>query len=182
MYSEEYYDSIQRCTEFHKTNKTWSGKATFQYADQIKQLVNKHNAKSLIDYGCGKAKHYDEESHIKIEGQTFDKWLGIESVFKYDPCVEGLDILPTEGLKFDAVIAIQSLTAVPDNDIERVADYLMSITKKFCFIGNSCPQTITKSNKIVADQQYFQEERTIEWWQDKFKNWQGSELVLFFLD
>ncbi len=181
MYSDEYYDSVKRCADFHKNNKTWSGKATFQYANEIKDLVVKHNAKTLLDYGCGKAKHYDPESHIKIEDQTFDKWLGIDSVFKYDPCVENLDILPPEGSKFDAVIAIQSLTAVPDKDIDKVIEYLMSITGKFCFIGNSNPELGTKSNKVVANQDFFTEDRTPEWWQEKFKHWQGSEIILHFL-
>ncbi len=181
MYSEHYYDSVKRCADFHKTNKTWSGKATFQYADPIKDLVKKYNAKTLLDYGCGKAKHYDPESHIKIENRTFDRWLGIESVYKYDPCVDGLDILPAPGMKFDAVIAIQSLTAVPDKDIDTVITYLMSVTSKFCFIGNSRPEQITKSNKIVVNQPFFTEDRTPAWWQDKFKHWQGSEIVLHFL-
>ncbi len=182
MYSEEYYDSVKRCADFHKSNKTWSGKATFQYADEIKKLVVKYNARSLLDYGCGKAKHYDPSSHIKIEDKTFDQWLGIESVYKYDPCVENLDILPPAGSKFDAVIAIQSLTAVPDKDIEQVAEYLMSVTSKFCFVGNSNPNTETKSNKIIANQEFFLDDRNPDWWRDKFKKWQGSELVLYFLD
>lgn len=181
MYSNDYYDSVKRCADFHKQNKTWSGKATFQYAQEIKNLVQKHKVKTLLDYGCGKAKHYDPESHIKIENQTFDKWLGIESVYKYDPCVENIDILPVQGTQFDAVIAIQSLTAVPDKDIDEVIKYLMSVTTKFCFIGNSNPNTVTKSNKIIADQNFFLEDRTPEWWKDKFKNWKGSEIILHFL-
>jgi hypothetical protein len=181
MYSNEYYDSVQRCTDFHKTNKTWSGKATFLYADLIKQLIQKHNARTLLNYGCGKGQHYNPESHIKIQDQTFDRWLGIDSVFLYDPCVENLDILPPAGSKFDAVIAIQCLTAVPDKDFDLVVNYLMSVTSKFCFVGNSKLTNAVKSKKLVADQNYFQETRNLDWWQEKFKNWQGSELVLHFL-
>jgi hypothetical protein len=25
MFSEEYYDSVAQCADFHKKNKTWSG-------------------------------------------------------------------------------------------------------------------------------------------------------------
>ncbi len=182
MYSDQYYDSVKRCADFHKTNKTWAGKATFQYADPIKDLVKKYDARTLLDYGCGKAKHYDAESHVKIDNQTFDRWLGIDSVYKYDPCVEGLDILPPSGKKFDAVIAIQSLTAVPDKDIDIVVSYLMSVTEKFCFIGNSNPLKVTKPNKIIADQSFFLEDRTPDWWRDKFKDWKGSEIILHFLE
>lgn len=181
MFSKEYYDSVAKCADFHKRNKTWSGKATFQYADEIKKLVAKHSATSLLDYGCGKGRHYDPESHIKIEGKTFDNWLGINSFYLYDPCVEGLDILPSPGSKFDAVIAIQCLTAVPDKDFDTVVNYLMSVTNKFCFVGNSNLASAVKSKKSVADPEFFKEDRNIDWWQDKFKNWNNSELILYFL-
>ncbi len=181
MFSKEYYDSVAKCADFHKTNKTWSGKATFQYADEIKKLVNKHSANTLLDYGCGKGLHYDPASHIKLEEKTFDDWLGIDSVYLYDPCVEGLDVLPEPGSKFDAVIAIQCLTAVPDKDFDTVVEYLMSVTSKFCFIGNSNLDASVKSKKTVADPAFFKETRDYAWWQNKFKNWKNSELVLHFL-
>jgi hypothetical protein len=181
MFSKEYYDSVAKCADFHKKNKTWSGKATFQYADEIKKLVIKHTATNLLDYGCGKGLHYDPASHVKMEGKTFDNWLGINSFYLYDPCVEGLDVLPAAGSKFDAVIAIQCLTAVPDKDFDAVVNYLMSVTNKFCFVGNSNLAAPVKSKKSVADPEFFTETRDNEWWQNKFKNWQNSELVLYFL-
>lgn len=179
MFSKHYYDSVAKCADIHKTRKVWSGKATFQYADEIKKLIDKHSAATLLDYGCGKGLHYDPSSIIKIQGKTFDDWLGINSFYLYDPCVEGLNLLPPTGAKFDAVIAIQCLTAVPDADFDIVVNYLMSITNKFCFIGNSSLKTIPK--KVVVDQQFFPERRDYKWWKQKFSNWKDSELVLHFL-
>lgn len=181
MFSEEYYDSVAQCADFHKKNKTWSGKATFQYAEEIKKLVIKHSAISLLDYGCGKGLHYEPSSHIKIDGKTFNDWLGIDSIYLYDPCVEGLDKLPPPNSKFDAVIAIQCLTAVPDKDFDTVVEYLMSVTSKFCFIGNSNLNSSVKSKKLITNQQFFKETRDHAWWQNKFKNWKNSDLVLYFL-
>ena len=181
MFSKEYYDSVAKSADFHKKNKTWSGKATFQYANEIKKLVIKHSATNLLDYGCGKALHYNSASHIKIEEKTFDNWLGINSFYLYDPCVEGLDILPPPDSKFDAVIAIQCLNAVPDKDFDTVVNYLMSVTNKFCFVGNSKLDNFVKPKKAAANQEFFKENRNFDWWQSKFKNWTNSELVLHFL-
>ena len=88
-----YYDkSVELGTEFQKNNsKNWAGYDTVKYQKQIKDLVVKYNAKTILDYGCGKGLQYTELlpyalSDEEPELTTFDKWLGV-TFYKYDPCI-----------------------------------------------------------------------------------------------
>ena len=107
---------------FHNTHPLkWIGDSSLAYKDYIKELVVKHGAKTMLDYGCGKGWQYEQGSTINFGTNespiTLDKFLGIESVYKYDPGVEQFNKLPDADAKFDCIILCQSLTFVTDNDI-----------------------------------------------------------------
>lgn len=186
-FSVDYQTSVETHRQFHQNYpKRWAGDSTFEYKDQIKDLVSKHQARSLLDYGCGKAQHYVPGSIFNFgtesNPQTFNQYLGIDNVYKYDPCVDEYSTLPSDDQKFDAVILIQCISLVPDNDVQHVKNWLMQRTNKFCFIGNQDPARPAKSCKtdLTDSKEYFKIKRTKEWYQEQFANWAGSELVLFF--
>ena len=65
--SKEYLDLINIYKELHKhgvnkekSENTFDGKSLKDYIIAIKQLIDKYNCKSIIDFGCGKAKLYNE--------------------------------------------------------------------------------------------------------------------------
>jgi hypothetical protein len=182
MYSEYYHKMVNHSKEYHLKKDVYSGIATINYSHDIKNLVDKHNAKTLLDYGCGKGHHYDQDKGAWFNDTTFDKWLNIESVYLFDPAVPNLSVFPKDGQQFDAVIAIQSLAGIPDQDFPIVVDQLMKMTKKFCFIGTKLKKG--KSSKSVeGSEQYFKEDRVDpQWWKHQFQNWTGSEIVLKFID
>lgn len=187
MYSSGYYKVVEKVKLFHQQNKTYSGGGTLAYAEDIKQLAEKYNPISLLDYGCGKGLQYDENSIITFgpDRVSFDKYIGVKSVYKFDPGVEAFSMPPDITTKFDAIIAIQSLTGVPDADFPRVVNELMAMTTQFCFIGNNL--TVKKSKPKKAQigpdvSEFFVADRLDpEWWKEQFKGWQGSELVLKFI-
>lgn len=186
-FSADYQKSVNEHRRFHeKYPKKWDGDSTIGYKDQIKELVDKHQAKSLLDYGCGKARHYVLGSTVnfgtEMNPMTFDQFLGIDEVYKFDPCVEEYSTLPPDNKKFDAIILIQCLSLVPDADVSKVKDWLQQHTTKFCFIGNQDPRRPSKPCKtaLTNGKEYFKIKRTKEWYQEQFSNWTGSELVLFF--
>ena len=185
MFSDAYNLTVEKIKQFHKENKVWNGDATPDYADAIKFYVEKHNATSLLDYGCGKALHYDKNSHIKFgkdKNQTFDELLNIDNIFKYDPGVDQFSALPPLESKFDAVIAIQSIPAVPDQDFPIVVEQLMKLTNKFCFIGShQLSKPVKQKKRDLLDPEYFRIIRTQTWYEDQFKNWTGSELILHWI-
>lgn len=184
MYSPGYYQVVEKVKIFHRQNKTYSGGGTLAYADEIKKLAEIYNPKSLLDYGCGKGLQYEENSIITFGEQkvTFDKFIGVESVYKFDPGVDEFETPPNPTSKFDAVIAIQSLTGIPDVDFPIVVKELMAMTNKFCFIGNKISPGKTKKATTGPDTTglFIEDRLNPDWWIEQFKDWQGSELVLKF--
>lgn len=187
MFSQEYYHRVEGVRQFHLQNKTYSGGGTLAYAEEIKALAEKHNAKTLLDYGCGKGLQYEIGSIINFGAntQTFNDYLDLTSVYKFDPCVEQFEVYPPLDAKFDAIIAIQSLSAIPTEDLSIVISHLMNMTTKFCFVGTNLKLGKKKKRGNEIEQEYTLEEieRTNrDWWTDQFKDWQGSELVLKFIE
>ena len=184
MYSDAYYKSVEHSKKYHLKKDVYSGVATLGYHTDIEALVDKHNAKTLLDYGCGKAFHYfnQEKCQLWFGGPTFDKWLGLDSFYPFDPCVDRFAKHPEEDAKFDGIIAIQSLAGVPDADFPTVVNQLMQMTTKFCFVGNKLKKgKASKGDPTLAE--YYKGDRVDpEWWKEQFKGWQGSELVLKFIE
>lgn len=184
MYSNAYYQSIEHSIQYHQRKKIYSGLATVDYRFYIKDLVEKHNAKTLLDYGCGKAFHYFEKEIYTgpFDGQPFDQWLNLNSFYLFDPCVEKFAKHPDDNAKFDGIIAIQSLAGVPDADFPIVVNQLMKMSSKFCFIGNKLKSGKAAKRNPELDEYYKGDRLDPEWWKEQFKDWQGSELVLKFID
>lgn len=185
MKSDHYDLFVAAGREFQKNNKTWDGGATLDYATHIKKLFDEHQCKSLLDYGCGKALHYEKGSVFNfgtdIEPLTFDEYLGATSVFKYDPCVDHFSTLPPAGSKFDAVILIQCVGLIPDADVHWVRDLVMRYATKFVFIGEKELGTVVKQKKVLLPDmpEYKKEVRNAAWWDEKWRtDWEGAELVI----
>ena len=77
---------------------------------------------------------------------------------------------------------IQASGFIPDQDIDVLKQILMKHTKKFCFIGENLSSygKIKKRKSDNLDLRYFKEVRDPDWYREKFKDWQGSELVFKF--
>ncbi len=187
MPSEYYNISLELGKTFQKNNpKNWAGNDSKNYHNQIRFLMDKYNCKSVLDYGCGKGHQYKELASYGItetestEPMTFGQRINAQSVYMYDPCVEGIDVLPPAGSKFDAVLCTQVLGSIPDQDMQWVKETLMSYAAKFCFIGLMDPTVHVKSKKRLYDTDYVSLNRTIDWYRDHFKDWQGSDLYWWF--
>lgn len=189
MPSPYYEESVRAGRAYQESNKVWSGTDAKKYAHLIADLTEYYQAKSMLDYGCGKGHQYQNfvEWPTNIPGvfsrpMTFDQRIGIDSVYLYDPCVAGLDNPPLPDEDFDCVICTQVLGSIPDDDLYWVIDDLMNWTRKFCFIGLIDPEVHTvKSNKTsIYNQEAFSAIRTQAWYKHIVRKWQGSDLYLYF--
>ena len=160
-----------------------------QVSKENQILVDQYNAKTILDYGCGKGLQYQERLPYRSgpgvdvpedQWQTFDEYLGVK-VYCYDPCVEGFTELPPAGTKFDGVICTQVLNSIPDDDMLWVRDLLESYATKFCFIGLNF-QREAKGKKTMYDPEYFRQPRTREFFRNHFVNWSGSDLFWWWKD
>jgi SAM-dependent methyltransferase len=187
MPSAYYLESVELGKKFQKENNSWGGDDSKNYHNQIRYLMNKYNAKTVLDYGCGKGRQYEEfvsyglPEYQVSEPMTFDTRINAESVYKFDPCVEKFDIEPL-GQQFDAVICTQVLGGIPDADMSWLRDKLMNYATKFVFIGLHSVNILPKSKKRMYDARYVNYNRTVEWYQNQFKDWSGPSLYWWFRD
>lgn len=187
--SSYYKKSVKLGTQFQQENKSWAGYDVIKYQKKIKDLVVRYGAKTILDYGCGKGLQYTEPLPYGAEPgtelptdqwQTFDQYLGVK-VFKYDPCVKGLNRKPPKNKKFDGVICTQVLNSIPDDDMTWVREMLEQHAGKFCFIGINF-QRQAKDKKTMYDPDYFCEPRTREFFKKYYTDWSGSDLFWWFKD
>lgn len=187
--SSYYKKSVELGTQFQEENKSWAGYDVVKYQKLIKDLVDCYDAKTILDYGCGKGLQYTEPLPYGAEPgkelpvdqwQTFDQYLGVK-VFKYDPCVEKFETPPPSDVKFDGVVCTQVLNSIPDDDMTWVRNTLERHAAKFCFIGINF-QRQAKDKKTMYDPAYFHEPRTREFFKKYYANWSGSDLFWWFKD
>jgi hypothetical protein len=179
MFSQAYYDLVEKSKIFHHSTKVWQGLHMVSYVPYIKQLAIKHDIKSLLDYGCGKGKQYSDK-HEWEPGvvSTLDRYLGVDDVYKFDPCWKEFETPPPIDKKFDAIILIQCIGFIPDADIPILKEMLMKQTAKFCLIGEAySTYGIGKTKKPGGNPEHFSAKRSPEWFAEHFKDWSGSELV-----
>jgi len=183
-FSAYYHELVNISAHYHAGHKTWNGFSQLAYVNDIKALVEKHNANTLLDYGCGKGQQYIEKlEYTPRVFQTFNEYVNVESFYKFDPCWSEFKKPPPETQKFDAVIMIQAIGFIPDQDISVLKNILMNHTTKFCFIGENYSSygkvKAKKANNL--DPAYFKEVRTPDWYKEQFSDWTGSELIFKFI-
>jgi hypothetical protein len=187
--SAYYVESVEIGRQFQQQNKSWAGYDVVKYQNQVKDLVDRYNAKTILDYGCGKGLQYIEPlpygagPGVELpmdQWQTFDQYLGV-TVYRYDPCVEEFETPPPADAKFDGVICTQVLNSIPDDDMAWVRTALEQHATKFCFIGLNF-QREAKGKKAMYDPAYFREPRTREFFKKYYADWSGSDLFWWFKD
>lgn len=189
MKSSYYDQSVALGAEFQEQNKSWAGYDVVKYQKCIKDLVDRYDAKTILDYGCGKGLQYKEKlpygggQGIELppeQWQTFDEYLGVK-IYCYDPCVAGFEKLPPNDTKFDGVICTQVLNSIPDADMTWVRQLIESYTTKFCFIGVNF-QSEAKSKKTMYDPTHFKIPRTREFFRSHYNNWTNGNLFWWWKD
>ena len=187
MPSLYYEQSVELGKQFQLNNSSWGGTDCKNYHHQIRVLMDKYRAKTVLDYGCGKGRQYINLVPYGLpndqitEPMTFQTRINAESVYKFDPCVKEFEIEPV-GQTFDAVICTQVLGSIPDVDMPWLRDKLMNYATKFVFIGLHKPDKPVKSKKRMYDPNWVTYPRSVEWYQEQFSNWVGPDLYWWFRD
>ncbi|MCB2106639.1 MAG: hypothetical protein KDE14_03010 [Rhodobacteraceae bacterium] len=83
-------------------------------------LIGSTNAKTLLDYGCGKG---------VLKQHAAALWPDVE-VFEYDPAIPGKDTLPQPA---DIVACIDVMEHIEQELVDDVMDYLAVLTKHVFF-------------------------------------------------
>lgn len=128
--SDKYFEALRLTQRHHESqSKTFSGQFTWKNRHRIKEIIDRYNVKSILDYGAGRGKQYYENTDEF--GQSLEQYWGIVTT-KYDPGVRKFSQEPRG--KFDLVICVQVLGSIPRVDLPWVIDRLYRFANKVIFV------------------------------------------------
>lgn len=130
------YDTALAATQrFHTKNKGFSGRFLLRYLDDVTRLTSDLNARTMLDYGCGRGEQY-ECAYLLKPGEpplTIQEHLRLESIAKFDPGYPPFADDPVG--KFDLVICTQVLGSIPISDLPWVLDKMAGYASKGVYIA-----------------------------------------------
>lgn len=146
--SEEY---IKKYKEIHADNTKLfhvrgSDTQDFIYGDGLcflqsvtpymfEHIENKRRAITVLDYGCGKARHIHDPKYkfyrIELSDPNFFSMMQglVQCYYCYDPAVTRYSQKPPQGWQFDFVGCADVLEHVPEEHLEETIKELSSYTK-----------------------------------------------------
>ena len=132
-----YADMHNSGTDWDDAKDTFDGKSLEYFFEAIKKIIDLTKSKSLIDFGCGKAKFYFNKIHVnEIEYKNVIKYWNIQDYYLYDPGVNNFSIYPKK--KMDGVICIDVVEHMPPEDVVNFIEDIFKLAKKFVFIVIAC--------------------------------------------
>jgi hypothetical protein len=119
-------------------DKTFDGRSLVGHLDKIGQVARDFDAKTMLDYGCGKALSYNGAVQL-ADGRVVDDikahW-SVDEITLYDPGYAPYSNLPTG--KFDGVVSTDVLEHCPIEDIHWIVGEMFSYAEHFVYLTISC--------------------------------------------
>ena len=153
--SEDYKYLVKEYQELHSVGRDGiSGKKHFNGISlafhflPLTNIIFKEGAKSLLDYGCGKALLYDKEKyktlHLDKKGKTLPKPLHemwqLDYHALYDPGYDKYNKLPKG--KYDAVICTDVIEHIDKKDVDWILEEIFSYARRFVFVTIACYEAL----------------------------------------
>tara|TARA_R110000868_G_scaffold236306_1_gene490342 strand:- start:226 stop:894 length:669 start_codon:yes stop_codon:yes gene_type:complete len=110
------------------------------FAHTIKEMIDMTQAKTVLDYGCGKGTQYEKgpfkDDNGRAIARNIQNFWGVDSIHLYDPGVPKFATYPTA--EFDGVVSTDVLEHIPREDVFWVADEMVARARKFLFVNIAC--------------------------------------------
>ena len=145
--------------------KLFDGRNVLPQIEVIRQLCRRFQAKSLLDYGSGKALAYDSTKAKTEDGkevQGLKALWGLQKIAFYDPTLARFAALP-EG-SFDAVLATNVLEFTPPEDVDWVLSEIVGYASRFVFISIAC---YASPWSLPGGANYHATVASVGWWTDR---------------
>lgn len=146
--NKEYIASEYR--RMHE-KKMFGGSSLEIHLPKIKELIEWYDCKTILDYGCGRAKCHEKEK------------LG--DVTLYDPYYEPYSIKPDS--TYDFVICTDVLEHVLEDEVGKVLAELINYTNKILYLSIS---TKPAKKKFSNGENVHITIKPQEWWEGMIKN------------
>lgn len=174
-FSDEYYSLVNLYKIAHKNgikknnfflpnNITFDGKSLAPWIQYLKKIIKNTNSKSILDYGCGKAKYYHNQIQLgdkKFKGVS-DYW-NITEVKLFDPGIKEYHKYPIKN--YDGVICTDVLEHIGIEDLDNVVKDIFSFSNKFVFFVIS---TILDQKTLNDGRNVHQTVKNEDWWRKFF--------------
>ena len=146
--SPRFRDLMQVYKEMHRSglpdagkaaDHLFTGKALFNHIPQVRTLVKRYEARSILDYGSGKGLLYSKKNFVIGDGTAITsvkEYWGVETIRCYDPGVPEFSEFPSEPA--DGVVCTDVLEHVPEEDIGWHLQELFRLGKRFVFSNVAC--------------------------------------------
>lgn len=152
----------------HKNPKRFLGLTTQHHIELIANLIKRHNANSLLDYGSGKGMQY-------LNRRIHESWGGILP-HCYDPGVFGIHKKPQQ--KFDGVICCDVLEHIPELLIEETILELSEFSEKFIYANIALSPA---GKKLPNGENAHVTLKSEQWWWSHFDKFvHDKEVILSF--
>lgn len=136
------------------------GFSLLQHAAEIGDVVKRHRAVNLLDYGSGAGDAY------RTPHKVHEAWgLRRERIHLYDPSFKHIDAPLAPGAKFSGVICSDVLEHIPEENVDAFIDTLFSHATDFVWASVCC----RPAKKLFADGTNMHVTiHPLEWWHEKF--------------
>lgn len=152
----------EQLNEMHRRDH-WNGGTLLKYLDRIEALITENGFKSMLDYGCGKARAHPEG------------WA--ERCDKFDPGYPPFNIKPVG--RYDLVICTDALEHVEEEFVDNVLQEIFNYATKHVFLGIST----APAKKMLPDGR--NAHITIkprDWWMQKIGQFRGDVSVSVYFE
>lgn len=143
---------------------TFPGQSLPPQAPSIRRLIVETQARSLLDYGCGKGQQYRPFRIVDPKVGEFPdikSYWGVSDVRCYDPGYPPLSELPSG--KFDGVICTDVLEHCPEEDVPWIIAELFDFAGKFVFANVAC---FAARKRLPSGGNAHCTVKSPRWWQD----------------
>lgn len=164
------YESLEEASKFHATNSEhWCGEALAEYKHEVYKIIKDKNVRTILDYGCGKAKfHKILFNNKKVPGSP----MGVV-VIGYDPAVPTYAI--KQNMDYDLVLCVDVMEHVQEDKIDEVLEDLFS-SGKFIFLTITCYEA---TQILLNGKNAHYTIKEPSWWLSKLSKYEGKYQVIF---
>lgn len=169
--SSRYNDLIGLYTRMHEegnpevgieASQMFPGTALLPHVRTIAGYLKKHQCKSVLDYGCGKATAYKMNNFKLKDGTEISsvrEYWNVDEICFYDPAVSEYSNLTDK--KCDAVICTDVLEHCPEQDVGWILQQIFSRANKFVYANIASYPAV---KKLPNGENAHATIRSPEWW------------------
>jgi len=147
--------------------QTFQGVSLRDHINAIKMVIDRSGAKSLLDYGCGKAEGYEKFNALTPDNREvrgLKAIWGIDNVCLYDPAHEPYSKRPQGS--YDIVISTDVLEHCPEEDLEWIVSDIFGYSRKCVF----CSVALYAAKKLLpSGENAHVTQKSAGWWLDLFE-------------